>query len=70
MKQEIIMGFGDVVASAGPYAKRSALPLHTDNRTNTPSLNFYRPDALRDAQPTLIKALKVKMPPKEGTYVK
>jgi len=25
--------------------------LQTDNHTNTPSLNFYRPDALPDAQP-------------------
>jgi len=23
----------------------------TDNDTNTPSLNFYRPDAIPDAQP-------------------
>ena len=27
--------------------------LQTDNHTNTPSLNCYRPDALPDAQPTL-----------------
>jgi len=26
--------------------------LQTDNHTNTSSLNFYRPDALPDAQPT------------------
>jgi len=25
--------------------------LQTDNHTNTSSLNFYRPDALPDAQP-------------------
>jgi len=29
--------------------------LQTDNCTNTPSLNFYRPDALPDAQPTVSK---------------
>jgi len=29
--------------------------LHTDNHTNTSSLNFYRPDALPDAQPTVSK---------------
>jgi len=29
--------------------------LQTDNRPNTPSLNFYRPDALPDAQPTVSK---------------
>ena len=27
--------------------------LQTDNHTNAPSLNFYRPDALPDAQPTV-----------------
>jgi len=29
--------------------------LHTDNNTNTSSLNFYRLDALPDAQPTVSK---------------
>jgi len=29
--------------------------LQTDNHTNTPSLNIYRPDALPDAQPTVSK---------------
>ena len=29
--------------------------LQTDIHTNTPSLNFYRPDALPDAQPTMSK---------------
>jgi len=29
--------------------------LQTDNHTNTSSLNFYRPDALPDAQPTVSK---------------
>jgi len=29
--------------------------LQTDNHTNTSSLNFYRPDALPDAQPTMSK---------------
>jgi len=33
-----MMGFGDAVASAGPYA-------------NTSSLNFYSPSALPKAQP-------------------
>ena len=28
--------------------------LHTDNHTNTSSLNFYRPDALPDAQQTVL----------------
>jgi len=28
----------------------------TDNHTNNSSLNFYRPDALPDAQPTVAKA--------------
>jgi len=29
--------------------------LQTDNHNNTSSLNFYRPDALPDAQPTVSK---------------
>ena len=29
--------------------------LQTDNHTNTSSLNFYRPGALPDAQPTVSK---------------
>jgi len=29
--------------------------LQTDNHTNTPLLNFYRPDAVPDAQPTVSK---------------
>jgi len=29
--------------------------LQTDNHINTPSLNFYRPDALPDGQPTVSK---------------
>jgi len=33
----------------------SCTELQTDNHTNTPSLNFYRPDALVDAQPTMSK---------------
>ena len=43
-----------VVASAGPYAT-ICTSLQTDNHTNTSSLNFYRPDALSDAQPTVSK---------------
>jgi len=36
--------------------------LQTDNHTNTPTLNFYRPDALPGAQPMVsIKALKAKL---------
>ena len=43
-------GFWDAVASAGPCA--NSLHLTPDNHTNTSSVNFYRPDALPDAQPT------------------
>jgi len=32
--------------------------LHADNHTNTSLLNFYWPDALPDAQPNSVKALK------------
>ena len=49
------MGFMMAVASAGPYANTS---LQTDNHTNTSSLNFYRPGALSDAQPTVSKQMK------------
>ena len=48
-----MMEFWDAVASAGPYAICTSV--HTDNHTNTPSLNFYKPDALPDAQPTVSK---------------
>jgi len=52
-------GFGMAVASAGPYANNLHLAPQTDNYTNTPSLNFYRPDALFNARPTnSVKALK------------
>jgi len=48
------MGFWDAVESAGPYANN--LHLAPDRyHTNTSSLNFYRPDALPDAQPTVSK---------------
>jgi len=32
--------------------------LQTHNHANTSSLNFYKPDALPDAQPTCVKAPK------------
>jgi len=48
------MGFGDAVTSAGPYADNLHLA-PTDKHANTLSLNFYRPDALPDAQPTVSK---------------
>jgi len=53
MRQEIT-GFWDAVASAGPYAN-ICTSLQTDNYTNTSSLNFYRPDAIPDAQTTVSK---------------
>jgi len=39
--------------------------LQTDNHTNTPSLNFYRPDALSDAQPTVSKHERQETAPKQ-----
>jgi len=45
-----MLGFWDAAASAGPYAN-NLHSLQTDNHSNTSSLNFYRPDALPDAQP-------------------
>jgi len=44
MRQEMT---GMAVASARPNANN--LHLAPDNHTNNPSLNFYRPDALPDA---------------------
>jgi len=44
-------GFCDAEASAG--LQTVCTSLQTDNHTNTSSLNFYRPDALPDAQPTV-----------------
>ena len=52
MRQEVT-GFGDAVASAGPYANNTSLQI--DNHTITPPLTFYWPDALPDAQPTASK---------------
>ena len=46
-----MLGFWDAAASAGPYAN-NLHSLQTDNHSNTSSLNFYRLDALPDAQPT------------------
>ena len=46
------MGFWDAVASAEPYANNQHLA------PDTPSLNFYVPDALPDAQPTVSKHCK------------
>jgi len=40
------------------YLQMVCTSLQTDNHTNTSSLNFYRPDALPDAQPTASKHLK------------
>jgi len=48
------MGFWDAVASAGPYMQTIGTSLQTDNHTDTPSLNFYRPDALPGAQSTVL----------------
>jgi len=47
-----MMGFADAVVSAGPYANKVHL---TPDRQPHSSLNFYRPDALSHAQPTVSK---------------
>jgi len=65
MRQEM-MGFWVALASAGPYANGSyhmhmdhmqtiCTSPQTDNYINTSSVNFYRLDALPDAQPTVSK---------------
>ena len=52
-KMQEMRGFWDAVASAGSYA--NSLHLASDIHTNTSSLDFYRPHAFPDAQPTLSK---------------
>jgi len=47
-----MLGFGMAVASSGPYAN-NCTSLQTDNNINTLTPNFYWPDALPDAQPTV-----------------
>jgi len=37
------------------HMQRICTSLQTDNHTNISSFNFYRPDALPDAQPTVSK---------------
>ena len=41
--------------SSEPYANDLHLSLQTDNHTSISSLDFYWPDALPDAQPTVSK---------------
>jgi len=44
------------VASAKPYANNlQCNSLQTDNHIRISSLNFYRPDAVPDAQRTVLK---------------
>jgi len=52
-----MMGFWDVVASAGPYANNLHLAARAKEITTiTPYHSiFYRMDALPDAQPTVSK---------------
>ena len=48
------MGFRNAVASAGLDNMQTICTLlQTDKHTNASSLDFYRPDALPDAQPTV-----------------
>jgi len=53
MRQKM-MGLGDEVASAGPYANNLHLT-PDDNHNSTSSLDFYRLDALPDTEPTVSK---------------
>jgi len=54
MRQEMMGFWGMEMALAGPYAT-ICTSLQADNNTSTSSVNFYRPDALLDAQPTVSK---------------
>jgi len=49
------MRFWDAVTSTGPHMQTICTLLQTDYHTNTSSLNFYRLDALPNAQPTVSK---------------
>jgi len=52
--RQAMMGFWDAVALAGlGYMQTIYTSLQTGNHTNTSSHNFYRPDALAGAQPTV-----------------
>jgi len=57
-KRQTILDFNeardDGVASAGPYAKHLHLAPNRYHASTSP-LNFYRPDALPDTQPTVSK---------------
>ena len=59
MRQEM-MGFG-MQWHQLDHMQTICTLLQTDNHTNILSLNFYRPDALTDAQPNSVKALKDKL---------
>ena len=48
------MGFG-IQWHQLDHMKTICTSLQTDNHTNTSSLNFYRPDAIPNAQPTVSK---------------
>ena len=55
------MGFGMAVTSAGPYPNNLHLTSDRDNHTNIKSHDFYRPDALTDAQPTVSRHCRPKL---------
>jgi len=59
MRQEM-MGFG-MQWHQLDHMQTICTLLQTDNHTNISSLNFYRPDALTDAQPNNVKAMKDKL---------
>jgi len=63
-----MMRFWDAVASAGPY-ETICTSLQTDNHTNTSLLNFYRPNALPDAQSTVSKHRRHKHYKKLVSYI-
>ena len=46
---------GMTVPSAGPFMQIIGISLQTDNHASTSPLIFYRPDALLDAQLSMLK---------------
>jgi len=51
-----MMGFWDDSGISWTIMQTICTSLQADNHTNTSSVNFYRPDALPHAQPTVSKA--------------
>jgi len=64
MRQEIDDGvLGCMYRHQLDHVQTICTSLQTDNHTSTPSLNFYRPDALPDHATNIVEALKTNFKP-------